>query len=138
MEIDYYKPCPEYDRCCELIDRYWEAGEYEACFKGHLELAEQGYPLAECQVGWFYLKGQGVPQDDANAFYWTRSITLERSMKRGSAPRAMQSRQNTGILPPPGRDRMKRLKNAASKESDGHKLPHRPAGIASYVAFFLI
>ena len=34
MEIDYYKPCPEYDRCCELIDRYWEAGEYEACFKG--------------------------------------------------------------------------------------------------------
>lgn len=51
MEINYYKPCPEYDRCCELIDRYWEAGEYEACFKGHLELAEQGYPLAECQVG---------------------------------------------------------------------------------------
>lgn len=47
MEIDYYKPCPEYDRCCELIDRYWEAGEYEACFKGHLELAEQGYPLAD-------------------------------------------------------------------------------------------
>ena len=42
MEIDYYKPCPEYDRCCELIDRYWEAGEYESCFKGHLELAEQG------------------------------------------------------------------------------------------------
>ena len=71
MEINYYKPCPEYDRCCELIDRYWEAGEYEACFKRHLELAEQGYPLAECQVGWFYLKGQGVPQDDANAFYWT-------------------------------------------------------------------
>ena len=72
MEIDYYKPCPEYDRCGELIDRYWKAGEYEACFKGHLELAEQGYPLAECQVGWFYLKGQGVPQDDANAFYWTK------------------------------------------------------------------
>lgn len=38
MEIDYYKPCPEYDRCCELIDRYWEAGEYESCFKRHLEL----------------------------------------------------------------------------------------------------
>ena len=36
MEIDYYKPCPEYDRCCELIDRYWEAGEYEACFKGNV------------------------------------------------------------------------------------------------------
>ena len=56
----------------DRIDRYWEAGEYEACFKGHLELAEQGYPLAECRVGWFYLKGQGVPQDDANAFYWTK------------------------------------------------------------------
>ena len=34
--------------------------------------AEQGYPLAECQVGWFYLKGQGVPQNDGNAFYWTK------------------------------------------------------------------
>ena len=37
-----------------------------------MELAEQGYPLAECQVGWFYLKGHGVPQDDAKAFYWTK------------------------------------------------------------------
>ena len=56
MEIEYYKPCPEYDRCCELIDRYWEAGEYEACFKGHLELAEQGYPLAECLQRQFFGK----------------------------------------------------------------------------------
>ena len=23
-------------------------------------------------AGWFYLKGQGVPRDDANAFYWTK------------------------------------------------------------------
>ena len=69
MEDNYYKPCPEYDRCCELIDRYWEAGDYETCFRGHLELAERGYPLAECQIGWFYLKGQGIPQNDEKAFY---------------------------------------------------------------------
>ena len=132
MEIEYYKPCPEYDRCCELIDRYWEAGEYEACFKGHLELAEQGYPLAECQVGWFYLKdrafrgttrthsiGQNAPQSMATG---TRSITLERSMRRGSALRAMQSRQNAGTSLPHGRDRAKRLKNAAPKGLHGHKL----------------
>ena len=40
MEIEYYKPCPEYDRCCELIDRYWEAGEYEVPFKVAIQLAE--------------------------------------------------------------------------------------------------
>ena len=124
MEINYYKPCPEYDRCCELIDRYWEAGEYEACFKRHLELAEQGYPLAECQVGWFYLKGQGqsAPQSMATG---TRSIISERSTKRGSAPRAMQSRQNAGISLLPGRDRMRHLKNAALKGFHGNRLTHR-------------
>lgn len=72
MEDNYYKPCPEYDRCQELIDRYWEAGDYETCFRGHLELAERRYPLAECQIGWFYLKGQGIPQNDEKAFYWTK------------------------------------------------------------------
>ena len=135
MEINYYKPCPEYDRCCELIDRYWEAGEYEACFKGHLELAEQGYPLAECQVGWFYLKGQGVPQDDANAFYWTKraaehgdwdaQYNLGTFYEAGSAPRAMQSRQNAGISLLPGRDRMRHLKNAVLKGFHGNRLTHR-------------
>ena len=72
MASGYYKPCEELARCNELIERYWSAGEYELCFRGHLELAERGYPLAECQVGYFYLKGYGVPADLERAVYWTR------------------------------------------------------------------
>lgn len=71
MAEAYYKPCPEFDRCNELIKKYWESGRYDKCFLGHMELAEKSYPLAECQVGYFYLKGLGVPKDLEKAFYWT-------------------------------------------------------------------
>lgn len=70
--MSYYKPCPELDRCNELIDKYWESKEYDKCFAGHLPLAEQGYPLAECQIGYFYLEGLGVEKDLEKAFYWSR------------------------------------------------------------------
>ena len=72
MPDDYYKPCAELTRCNELIERYWNAGDYEACFQGHLELAKQGYPLAECQVGYFYLNGFGVAVDPEQGVLWTR------------------------------------------------------------------
>lgn len=72
MEESYYKPCPEFDKCNELIEKYWESKQYDKCFAGHMELAEQGYPLAECQIGYFYLEGIGCTQDSEKAFYWTQ------------------------------------------------------------------
>ena len=78
MASDYYKPCAELDRCEELIRKYFETGQYETCFAGHLELAEKGYPLAECQIGYFYLDGLGVEKDVSKALYWT-----ERAAKHG-------------------------------------------------------
>ena len=72
MASGYYKPCPELDRCDELIEKYWETEQYDKCFAGHLELAESGYPLAECQVGYFYYRGLGTEKDLAKAFYWTQ------------------------------------------------------------------
>lgn len=71
MADAYYKPCAEFDKCNELIETYFETKQYEKCFKGHYELAEKGYPLAECQVGYFYLEGLGVDKDISQAFYWT-------------------------------------------------------------------
>lgn len=68
----YYKPSHEFDACNELIDKYFNTQQYEKCFEGHLELAEQSYPLAECQVGYFYYDGLGVKQDLKKAVYWTR------------------------------------------------------------------
>lgn len=72
MSSAYYQPCPELDRCNELIETYFEKGEFGKCFEGHLPLAEQGYPLAECQVGYFYYEGLGVEKDLGKAHWWTR------------------------------------------------------------------
>ena len=70
--MNYYKPCKELDICNELIEKYWNTEQYDKCFEGHLELAEQGYPLAECQVGYFYYDGLGVEKDLGKAWYWTQ------------------------------------------------------------------
>lgn len=76
MTDNYYSPCKELDRCNELIHKYFETQQYVECFQGHLELAEQGYPLAECQVGYFYYAGLGVEKDMQKAFYWTKRAAL--------------------------------------------------------------
>ena len=72
MENAYYEPCKELDICNELIDNFFNTKQYEKCFEGHLTLAEQGYPLAECQIGYFYYDGLGVEKDLKKAVYWTR------------------------------------------------------------------
>ncbi len=71
-EYEHYEDCPEFDRCNALIDKYFTAGRYQECFEGHLKIAEGGYPLAECQVGYFYHEGLGVEKDMEKSFYWTR------------------------------------------------------------------
>ena len=72
MSEPYYKPCRELDICNELIEKYFNTQQYEKCFEGHLALAKQGYPLAECQVGYFYYDGLGVEKNLEKAVYWTR------------------------------------------------------------------
>lgn len=72
MSEQYYKPSKELDICNELIEKYFNTKQYKKCFEGHLALAEQGYPLAECQVGYFYYDGLGVEKDLEKAVYWTR------------------------------------------------------------------
>ena len=72
MPESYYKPCRELDICNELIEKYFRTQQYEKCFAGHLALAEQGYPLAECQVGYFYYAGLGAERDLEKAVCWTR------------------------------------------------------------------
>lgn len=76
MASDYYKPCKALEQCNALIANEFAAGDYAACFQGHLALAETGYPLAECQVGYFYLQGLGVPKDLARAVYWTKRAAV--------------------------------------------------------------
>ena len=76
MADSYYKPCVELDICSELIEKYFETKQYDKCFHGHLALARTGYPLAECQVGYFYLEGLGVEKDASQALYWTERSAI--------------------------------------------------------------
>lgn len=78
MSDEYYKPCPELDKCNELIEKYFNTEQYSLCFNGHLKLAEKEYPLAECQVGYFYFEGLGVEKDLSKAFYWTQRAANHR------------------------------------------------------------
>ncbi|WDV48062.1 tetratricopeptide repeat protein [Clostridiaceae bacterium M8S5] len=78
MAENYYKTCKELDECNELIEKYYLSGQYKKCFDGHLKIAEKGYPLAECQIGYFYYEGLGIEKDIDKSFYWT-----ERAAKHG-------------------------------------------------------
>lgn len=69
---EQYAPCKEFDACNKLIETYFLTGRYQECFAGHLNIAKTGYPLAECQVGYFYHEGLGVKQDLEQSFYWTK------------------------------------------------------------------
>ncbi len=72
MSGGYYKPCRELTVCNELIEKYFNTQQYDKCFEGHMALAKEGYPLAECQIGYFYFDGLGVEKNLEKAHYWTR------------------------------------------------------------------
>ena len=103
MAETYYKPCSEFDRCNELIEKYWNTKQFEKCFEGHMELAEKGYPLAECQVGYFFYDGIGVEKDADKAFYWTQRAAEhgdragQFNLKKGLGRLLIWKRQSTGI-----------------------------------------
>ena len=90
--LNHYDDCPELRRVDELIENYYQKGDYEACFQGCLELAEQGYALAECQVGYFSHGtgdacqfGQSALLDEAGGGAW-RPGRAEKSGGNGTDP----------------------------------------------------
>lgn len=90
----YYKPCKEFDICNELIEKYWETKQYDKCFEGHLVLAEQGYPLAECQIGYFYYEGLGVEKDFYIGLAVPQSMVIEMDNTIWQSFMKMQSEWN--------------------------------------------
>ena len=58
----------------DLIDAVdaLEGEDYETAYKLFLRLAEQGNAEGQFKLGEMYRKGQGVPQDDKEAFKWYR------------------------------------------------------------------
>lgn len=73
-----YQDCSQFRECNRLTEEYFLQGDYETWFKEHLKIAETGYHLAECQVGWAYWTGHGVGIDLEKACYWTK-----RAMEHG-------------------------------------------------------
>ena len=50
----------------------YEGGDYAAALQEWRPLAEQGHADAQFNLGIMYANGQGVPQDDAEAWKWWR------------------------------------------------------------------
>ena len=74
---NHYEPCRELDECNWLIEEYWNTQRFKECFEGHLKLAQEThYPLAECQVGYFYLNGIGTERNVGEGIRWTRLAAL--------------------------------------------------------------
>jgi len=57
-----------------------DKGDYATALKEWRPLAEQGDAEAQCNLGYMYKCGQGVPQDDAEAARWFR-----RAAEQGNA-----------------------------------------------------
>ena len=51
------------------IDAY-QRRDYKTAYEEFLPLAEQGDPQAQCELGFFFLKGLGRPRDFGEAFRW--------------------------------------------------------------------
>lgn len=71
MAQEYYKKCDALETCNKLIEEHWEKKEFDECFVGHVALAETGFALAECQVGYFCEEGLGTERNKQKALYWT-------------------------------------------------------------------
>lgn len=56
----------------ESGEHSYEQGDYAAALKWYRRAAEQGYALAQANLGSMYFDGQGVPQDFQEALKWYR------------------------------------------------------------------
>jgi len=57
--------------------RAYERGDYEGAVKQFGVLAEQGFARAQYHLGSMYQQGQGVPQNDVQAFMWLILAAVE-------------------------------------------------------------
>ena len=55
----------------------YDSGDYETAFREFKTLAEQGDAHAQFNLGYMYHKGEGVPQDDAEAVKWLSKATVQ-------------------------------------------------------------
>ncbi len=58
----------DFEAGAEAHDR----GDYVTALKEWRPLAEQGDAKAQVNLGWMYLNGHGIPQDDKEAMLWYR------------------------------------------------------------------
>jgi TPR repeat protein len=79
------------------FDKGWnayESGDYAAALREWKPLAEQGDASSQFGLGWMYVKGLGVPQDDKTAVKW-----YQLAAKQGDA----MAQNNLGVMYREGR-----------------------------------
>ena len=51
---------------------WYNSGDYPAALEGFKKFANQDNPVAQYNLGYMHLRGQGVPQDHTEAAKWFR------------------------------------------------------------------
>ena len=108
MSNAYYKACPEFDRCNELIGKnIGTQSSLRSALKDTWNLLRRAIPLPNVKWATFFYDGIGVEKDADKAFYWTQraaehgdrdgQFNLAYSMKKGLGRLLIWKRQSTGI-----------------------------------------
>ena len=75
--------------------RAYEGGDYEVAVRKFEVLAAQGMARAQYHLGAMYQQGQGVPQNDVQAFMWAilaavagfeSAVTIQKSLMKSMLP----------------------------------------------------
>ncbi|MDU8913859.1 tetratricopeptide repeat protein [Aestuariicoccus sp. MJ-SS9] len=74
----------------------YEAGNYATAFQEFKPLAEQGDAKAQLALGAIYLKGQGVPQNEAEALRWFK-LAADQGHAFGQYALAVMYRNGYGV-----------------------------------------
>ncbi len=74
----------------------YDSGDYETAFREFKTLAEQGNAHAQFNLGYMYHKGEGVPQDDAEAVKWFR-MSADQGYAKAQNALASMYREGRGV-----------------------------------------
>ena len=61
----------------EIGEQMYEKGDYSEAVKRYRKAAEQGYARAQTNLGWLYVIGEAVPQNNIEAIKWFRKAASQ-------------------------------------------------------------
>jgi ankyrin repeat protein len=87
-----------FKRIIKIANDYYYKSDYDRSFGWYLLAALNGDPMGEANVGYAYMNGEGVPNNDSYAVYWNRAADAHGNVW-GTANLALMHEKGRGGLP---------------------------------------